>query len=132
MYALHRILAPIDFSKESDAALAYAALLGRKFGADIVIMHVWSRPVELVDPATGAMLKAVLQRLETTNSGVRARLEVGVPHRVIVRVAEEEACDVIVLGTQGRTGLARALLGSVAEKVVQRATVPVLTVRGPH
>ena len=42
----------------------------------------------------------------------------------------EDACDVIVLGTQGRTGIPRALLGSVAEKVVQRATVPVLTVRG--
>jgi nucleotide-binding universal stress UspA family protein len=49
----------------------------------------------------------------------------------ILRVAEESHCDVIVLGTHGRTGLARLLLGSVAEQVVRRASCPVLMVKGP-
>jgi nucleotide-binding universal stress UspA family protein len=70
-------------------------------------------------------------RLQAPNSGVEIdrRLTDGDPYAEILRVAQECSCDLIVMGTHGRTGLRRLLMGSVAEKVVRHAPWPVLTVK---
>jgi nucleotide-binding universal stress UspA family protein len=74
-----------------------------------------------------------LHRLQAPRSGVEIdhRLTDGEPHAEILRVAEDDRCDLIVMGTHGRTGLPRLLMGSVAEQVVRRAPCPVLTVKAP-
>jgi nucleotide-binding universal stress UspA family protein len=74
-----------------------------------------------------------LQRLEALGPGVQLDhvLRLGDPVQEILDVAQDRQCDVIVMGTRGRTGLGRVLMGSVAEKVVRRAPCPVLTVRVP-
>jgi nucleotide-binding universal stress UspA family protein len=67
-----------------------------------------------------------------THLPVERRLEEGDPVTQILGIAEEESCDLIVMGTQGRTGLGRILMGSVAEQVMRKATCPVLTVKMPE
>ncbi len=148
---IERVLVPVDLSDCSTAAVDYGAFLGRELGAQIDVLHVWSPPAELAhmmrdltvtDPEgrkgalaqvirtwAGRKLKAALQRLEDEGvGGVRGRLAEGVPHRTIVEVADD-GYDLVVMGTHGRTGLSRTLMGSVAERVVRRSPVPVLAVR---
>jgi nucleotide-binding universal stress UspA family protein len=90
----------------------------------------------MIPPPPGGVREAISEQL----AGVRAadptlpvehRLEVGDPVAEILRVAQESKCDLIVMGTHGRTGLAHLLMGSVAEKVVRKAACPVLVVKTP-
>jgi nucleotide-binding universal stress UspA family protein len=142
---IKRILVPVDFSDRSLQALDYAAELGRRFGAALTVLHV----VEPVSPAplaygpmddAGALLQELLRmgrrELERVAAKLRKRrvssatvLRVGVPYTEITGTAKRSRADLIVMSTHGRTGLARALLGSVAENVVRTAMCPVLTVR---
>lgn len=80
-----------------------------------------------------AELREKLRRLNAGEIGVRVRhrLVEGQPVDEILRLAKETGCDLIVMGTHGRTGLGRMLMGSVAEKVVRTASCPVVTVREP-
>jgi nucleotide-binding universal stress UspA family protein len=141
-----RILVPTDFSEPSDAALLYATELAARFGATIHLVHVVEDPivtgafgVEAYAPESPGMSAALRadaefrlnERLnDITRAGVRATCEVlnGPSAPTIVNAAGELAIDLIVMGTHGRMGMAHAIMGSVAERVVRVAPCPVLTV----
>ena len=144
--SFQRILVPVDFSEPSKAALEAAIEIGSRVpGAEITVMHVYGVPVYAY--AEGTMMPpAVLAELSTAaqdavrqlcdryrNRGVALRpvSELGTPADIVAR-AEKDRADLIVIGTHGRTGLPRLLLGSVAERVVRTAPCPVLTVHGPN
>lgn len=139
-----RILVPVDFSPSSDQALDYAVALAAKLDATVHVLNVISVPVFGVPELGVAMTSSVIDQLVRDNQIavdrlVAARkdqaklagglLRTGDPRDVIVQTAEELKADLIVMGTHGRRGLSRALLGSVAESVVRHSAVPVLTLR---
>lgn len=132
-----KILFPTDFSTCSDAGLEQATALARDSGAKLLIVHVEEPPTVygagemyygLIEPDREALLK-MLHAVIPTDSAVPCehRLLQGDPANCIVGLAEQEQCDLIVIGTHGRTGVSRLLMGSVAEAVVRRAKCPVLT-----
>jgi nucleotide-binding universal stress UspA family protein len=147
MSRLRRILHPTDFSRASGAAFARALAMAKADRAELVVLHVLSavqpalgegyispRTVEAIEASARGAGEKGLKRLvaRAKKAGVRARALVreGIPHAEIIRAAERQRADLIVIGTHGRTGLARMLLGSVAARVVSLAQCPVLTVRG--
>ena len=139
------IIHPTDFSEEADTAERQAAELARRLGAELLLLHVSVETPLYGEGALGmANVKAVYeaqarwaeQQLADratllTRNGVatRWRRRVGIVHDSICDVAREEAADYIVMGTHGRGGIARVMLGSVADRVVRSAPCPVLTVR---
>lgn len=138
-----RILVPTDGSDATTRAVEEAVDLAETHGATIHALYVLntasfaSIPTESSVEGVSDMLEregnAALDEVETvaTEAGVpveRVQLD-GSPAREIVRYAEEADCDLIVMGTHGRGGIDRLLLGSVAERVVRSSNVPVLTVR---
>lgn len=133
--AIRRILVPTDFSPSSVRALPYAEEMARRFDAELVVLYVDFAP-SIYDPSEADVpaSKAAVERAAAVlrGRGIRARAlyRRGAAADEIVRGAADEHADLIVLATHGRTGLAHALMGSVAEAVVRRAACPVLTVRG--
>ena len=137
-----KILFPTDFSPASEDALRWATSLARDSGATLSIIHVEEPPmaygggelyVALDDDETKAELRRLLTNVVPTDHNVpyEHRLLVGDPATAIVEDAEKENADLIVMGTHGRTGLSRLLMGSVAEAVVRRSKCPVLTIKHP-
>jgi nucleotide-binding universal stress UspA family protein len=133
------ILVPTDFSTASDAALPHAEALARQKSASLLILHVEEPPLAygagelyygLPEPSSERILK-MLEEVKPTDPSVpfTHRLTMGDPAGEIVRIAAEEGVDMIVLGTHGRSGISRMLMGSVAEGVVRRAPCPVLVYR---
>jgi nucleotide-binding universal stress UspA family protein len=145
MLPLRTILHPTDFSERSVNAFEVACSLARDSGARLIVLHVLERPViaytgvAMAPPAPGPSEEertALLKRLNQVQPpapavAVEHRLEQGDPATGILQVAQEAGCDLIVMGTHGRTGLGRLLLGSVAEQVLRKAPCPVLTVKTP-
>ncbi|MCC6849838.1 MAG: universal stress protein [Deltaproteobacteria bacterium] len=133
--AIGRVLVPTDFSPLSLRALPYAEEMARRFDAELLVLYVDFAP-SIYDPTQGDVVasKAAIERAADVlrARGVRARAVYrrGAAADEIVRGAADEKADLIVLATHGRTGLAHALMGSVAESVVRRAPCPVLSVRG--
>jgi nucleotide-binding universal stress UspA family protein len=145
MLAPKKILAPVDFSELSNAALADAIDLAKLFRAELLVVHVI--PVIAALPYDVSLLKegayederdreaqTRLQALaeKITVGGVKATAIVGhsnVPSKEILLTAEHHGVDMIVMATHGMTGWREIAFGSVAEKVVQHATVPVLILR---
>ena len=133
------ILFPTDFSLASDAALPHAEALAKQAGARLLIVHVEEPPLAygggelyygLPEPSSERILK-MLEDVKPTDSKLpfAHRLTMGDPAGEIVRIAAEEGAEMIVLGTHGRSGMTRMLMGSVAEAVVRRAPCPVLVYR---
>lgn len=137
------ILVPTDFGEASECAVEYALELAKVLGSEIVLMHAFEIPaVGFPDGAlvaTADMTNRVLEGAQVgldrhmanyENRGVpiRSVIKQGDAWRSVVATAEELGADMIIMGTHGRRGLPRALLGSVAEKVVRTAHCPVLTV----
>jgi len=148
---ISKILVPTDFSGQSRRAFEYAIALARKLDASIDLVHVWEPPryvapdlmlavpgwsavtVEQFSRAEAAKeLEAFLAKVDPQGVKVRSGLEVGDAAATICRVSRDSASDLIVMGTHGRSGMARLVLGSVAQKVVTRADCPVLTIRVPE
>jgi nucleotide-binding universal stress UspA family protein len=145
--AIKRILVPIDFSRDSLHALAYARDLSRAFHAELLLLHVVDQTylagvpeLRVANPALAKLLDDQWQIAKTHVAHLGARLEKkgqrlqtltkrGSPAQVIADTAKRTAADLIVMGTHGRTGITHMFLGSIAEKVVRTATCPVLTVR---
>ncbi len=138
---VRKILFPTDFSHTGDAALALATSLARERGATLLIVHVEEPPAAygagemyygMPDPVTED-LREMLKKVAPADTSVPVehRLIAGDPANAIVRLAKEDGVELIVMGTHGRTGLLRLLMGSVAEAVVRRAPCPVLTLRQP-
>jgi nucleotide-binding universal stress UspA family protein len=139
------IIHPTDFSVEAEAAEREAARLARRLGGELLILHVsvetplygesafGMADVKRVFEAQASWVEARLaERADAlTKDGVptRWRRRVGVVHDTICDTAREEAAEYIVIGTHGRTGLDRLMLGSIAERVVRTAPCPVVTVR---
>jgi universal stress protein A len=125
LLAFRQILFPTDFSEASTPAGRTAADLARHFGARLHVLHVVP-PVTDPTPAPAALRAAVAQF--TGGLPVVSAIASGLPARQIVAYARKNAVDLIVVGTHGRTGVSRALLGSVAEAVVRHAACRVLAV----
>jgi nucleotide-binding universal stress UspA family protein len=136
-----RILVATDLSPESDEALTEAIALAREAGAALEILYVLELEVEqyplgFAFSGDHAGLMTYVERELARRAALAAEVGVscsvkaleGNPTTDIVDYAEEVDADLIVVGTHGRKGLVHALLGSVAEKVVQRASCPVLTI----
>jgi nucleotide-binding universal stress UspA family protein len=142
MLAIKTILHPTDFSERSDFAFRLACALARDYGARLVILHVAEPPAAvaaegvLMLPPTIDLepLRARLQQLRPEDPKIMVEhcLVQGGAAEEILQVAQERKCDLIVMGTHGRTGLGRLLMGSVAEQVVRKASCPVLTVKTPQ
>jgi len=134
------ILVPTDGSDGANAALAEAVGLASAFDATVHSLYI----VDTTTPQSDAGYVDLVESFErigeeTTEAAVERAASAGVegvgavrtgrPHRAILEYADEVGADLLVMGTHGRTGLERYLLGSVTEKVVRTADVPVLTVR---
>jgi nucleotide-binding universal stress UspA family protein len=143
-----RILVPTDFSPAAEAAALAAAALAAEVGGHIYLLHVYSPPsVMLPDGSTFAPTPAQLvesseraeHALTAAQRSLAARVaadvridtcsRIGLAADEILRMAESGHYDLIVMGTHGRSGLRRLMLGSIAEKVLRHASIPVLTVR---
>jgi nucleotide-binding universal stress UspA family protein len=135
------ILVPIDFSESSDAALDWATVLARDTGATLLLIHVETVPLTtgggeyiyaIPEPPTQELQERLAKVApKDPQVSVVRRLLAGDPADAIIRAAESENVDLIVMGTHGRRGITRLLMGSVAEAVVRRAPCPVLTVKQP-
>jgi nucleotide-binding universal stress UspA family protein len=142
---LKRILVPTDFSESARHALTYGVSFAREYGTELLLLHVvetmtvgyasdlFPVPMAEVFQEISGYANAELGKLagEVRAKGVAARELVvqGKPSAEIIRVAREEAIDMIVLGTHGRGMLDKALFGSTTERVVRKAPCPVLTCR---
>jgi nucleotide-binding universal stress UspA family protein len=147
MSRLRRILHPTDFSSASRAAFKRAVSMAKADKAQLILLHVLAPPVPIagegyIPPNVYEDLEASARKYaekklaalqaKARQAGVRATplLLEGVVHEQIVRAAKSKKADLIVIGTHGRTGLAKFFLGSVASRVVTAAPCPVMTVRG--
>jgi nucleotide-binding universal stress UspA family protein len=137
------ILVPTDFGEPSEAALLTAIEYAKVFGSEIVLMHAFEIPiVGFPDGAIVATAELTNRILEGAQTGldrqiaahqgcgvtIRGIIKQGEAFRMVNETAGEIGAGLIAMGTHGRKGLSRALIGSVAEKVVRTAQVPVLTV----
>jgi len=137
-----KILFPTDFSHCGDAALRLATALARDCGATLIIVHVEEPPIAygggemyygVPEPASEDLQRMLAQVVPTDRAvPYEHRLVTGDPASAVAQLAAEENADMIVMGTHGRTGLTRLLMGSVAERVVRRAPCPVLTYKQPR
>ncbi len=138
------ILIPLDFSHHVEAILNWGAHLAEEHDSRVLLLHAYHLPVEFqqlegayLPPDFWSNVKAeALQTLERHSETLRAAgVEVetvvreGYPATVILEEAEQREVDLIVIGTRGLSGLKHLLLGSIAERVVQKAHCPVLTVK---
>ena len=147
MASIQHILVALDFSESSRFALEYAELLAKQFGAAIDLVHVVT---PLISPMPGgcvppfinnpgeahlvearACLENHADELRSRGLSVGTLLVEGSPLESILAQARKRHCDLIVVGTHGRSGMAHILLGSVAENILRAAPCPVLTVRHP-
>ena len=142
---LNAIMLPTDFSESSDAALDYASALAAETGATLYIVHVADDTPAYVagyggfayaPDVSSAIEREMRERLEEVqpsrlNIDVDRRYLTGAAVAQIVDFADRENVDLIVMGTHGRTGVSRVLMGSIAEGVLRKAQCPVLTVKSP-
>jgi nucleotide-binding universal stress UspA family protein len=146
MHLPKRILVAIDFSESAETALDYAVGLAKELHANVIVMHAYELPIygfpsgALVASAemasrimTGAQegLDAACKARASSGVEISQVLRQGVAWEEVHSVADEMNADLIVIGTHGRQGLSRALLGSVAEKIIRTSTRPVLTLHQP-
>ncbi len=139
-----KILCPIDFSPGSEIALKLAARMAATSGVELLVVHAWylaplvnagehPLPVdtvgELIESSKRGLADGVAYAARLGAKHVSGRFLDGLPWERIVSVAQNEPFDLVVIGTHGRTGLARLMLGSVAEKVVRHAPCSVLVAR---
>jgi nucleotide-binding universal stress UspA family protein len=148
MRSIRRVLVAVDFSECGDAALAEGIFMADRFAATVNVVHVWQPHPYLWEPlATAAGTDVQVMQLERVQAEqqlhkllqpyphVHGQIATGDPRDVVVSVARRGQYDLIVLGTHGRTGVARLILGSVAEGVLRNAPCPVLIVHAdsrPH
>ncbi|MFO0866219.1 MAG: universal stress protein [Gemmataceae bacterium] len=140
MLRLDTIVHPTDFSESSRFAWHMACALARDHGARLLLVHV--KPASIVvfaegpmppDPVDEEELKTKLDAMQPTSPHlvVERYLIDGDPARAIVEFAERKGADMIVVGSHGRTGIPRMVMGSVAELIARRAACPVMIVKTP-
>jgi nucleotide-binding universal stress UspA family protein len=142
MAKFRTILHPTDFSSGSAAAFVYACELARDYDARLVVLHAFGlvAPVGaegvIVPPDPNELREVARKELDAVrppDPAIRVERVVreGPSTHVILEAASEFQADLIVMGTHGRTGFRRLVLGSVAEEVLREAPCPVLTVKAP-
>lgn len=138
-----KILVATDFSQTSGAALEYAVAIGVQLGAVVHVVHSYELPVvgfpaslmeitaemasRIIDAANAA-ISGIAEKYAERGIAIETSLEQAAPREGVLRAAKRVGADLIVLGTHGRRGISRALIGSVAEYVVRTSPIPVLTV----
>lgn len=135
-----KILVPTDGSEGAEVAVSHAINIAEKFDAEVHTVYV----VDVRADSTGDIMTSMMGQFEEIGekatdaiaeeleeNGITAVTDVGpgIPHKEINNYVEENDIDLIVMGTHGRTGLGRILMGSTTEKVVRTADVPVMTVK---
>ena len=144
------ILVPVDFSSHSETALVSAAELAESLGSNLVILHIVhdlneapgyysvkgrDKQLRRMEDVAAEMLDEFVHKMQKNYSALAAlkdattMLVVGLPVNRILESAKKIHARMIIMGSQGRTGLARAMLGSKAEQVVRLAPIPVMIVK---
>ncbi|MBX3232529.1 MAG: universal stress protein [Labilithrix sp.] len=145
MNPFRHILVPVDFGDASEHAVDLALTLGTRFDAKVTLLHVsWmppyyysayaegvSFPIDEMETKGKAMLDQAFAKAVERYKRVETMMLPGDPWEKILEAVKSTGADLIVMGTHGRRGVVRVVLGSVAEKVVRHSPVPVLTV-GPR
>jgi nucleotide-binding universal stress UspA family protein len=138
----NHILVPTDFGETAEHALDVAIELAKKFGSRISLLHVYQIfvpaaygesivwPADQIASGARQALDTRLSAAKQRYAGVEAILKAGNPADEIIEVAKSSKADAIVMGTHGRRGVSRLVMGSVAERVVRTSPVPVLTLSG--
>lgn len=150
MFQLQKILVPTDFSEGSRAAMTYACMLAKKMNGTLTVLYVLESPYHLTTDVILAgpenknmsVLEYIRKDAEKQLSkftapfiqdypalSITKEIEVGSSSEQILKLAQEKKIDLVVMSTHGRTGVAHAIMGSVAEKVVRQSTCPVLTIK---
>lgn len=138
------ILVPTDFSEAASVALDYAVELAEKLGASVHVVHAFELPLvgfpdgtmtisaemasRIIDAAQSALAE-LAKKHAPRKIALSTALEQADPRDAVLSAAKKVGADLIVMGTHGRRGIARALIGSVAENVVRTSSIPVLTLR---
>lgn len=142
MATFKHILVPTDFGEASEHALDIAVDIAMKFEATVTLLHAtWlppyyysayaeglAWPTDELDAQANRQLEATVTKARTRYPRIENVLLAGEPWQSILDTARDRGVDLVVMGTHGRRGLARIVLGSVAEKVVRMCPVPVMTV----
>lgn len=139
------ILFAVDFSQSSDYAFQFALSLAKKYDARLLIIHVINEPVDLrgfyvphisfekleqeIEEGAKKMMEKFCRAQIKDYSNYESFIVPGIPYDEIIKKAQEQSADLILMGTHGRTGLDHVLFGSTAEKVVRKSPIPVMTVR---
>jgi nucleotide-binding universal stress UspA family protein len=141
---VRRILVPLDFSESSEAVLEWAAHLAEEHGSRVLLLHAYHLPVEFqqlegaylpqdfwasVKSEAEGNLRRYAEPLQQRGLEVEVIVREGYPATVIEEEAIDRQADLVVIGTRGLSGLKHLLLGSIAERVVQKSPCPVLTVK---
>ena len=141
MIVMKNVLVAVDFDEASNVALRYARSLAKNFGARLHVLHVMENlflkpmandPRAIEAGITRRLLDTLSDEDRTVLHAVPVIRKSDAPAEEIVKYAQAEQIDLIVMGTHGRPGFAHLLMGSVAEKVVRAAPCPVLTLRHPE
>jgi len=142
MHKIKRILAPTDCSEQASDAIIYATEISEKFSADLIVLRVFTSPAETYEE--GILIRdysyeikpeqlGEIENFWNQYAGYGRQPEciglIGDPFNEIIGYSNENAIDMIVMGTHGYTGFKHIFMGSVAEKVVRYSMVPVLTVK---
>lgn len=144
MAIFKHILVATDFGDSSTQALQLAVELAGKLGAELTLAHIWEfpsygymeavpLPVDLgqqIEKAAEARMKAMIASIKDRCPNTKSIVKMGLVGPDLLELVEKLRPDLVVTGTHGRRGLKRAVLGSVAEKLVRTSPVPVLTVHG--
>ena len=143
---IQRILVPVDFSEHAAPVIEWATYLAKQHGSCILLLHAYHLPVEFeqlegaylpqdfwttVKEEAEQSLAAYVPAIREQEVAVETIVREGYPATVIDEEAAAQHADLIVIGTRGLSGLKHLLLGSIAQRVVQKAPCPVLTVRLP-
>lgn len=136
-----RILVATDFGDASDQALELALQLAARFDSELTLVHIWefpsyeyltgSMPVDYADrigKAARARMASTIDSIKSRCPRAKSLVKMGITWSEVLGAVEDTKAELLVLGTHGRRGVQRAILGSVAEKLVRLSPVPVLTV----
>lgn len=135
-----RILVPTDGSEGAETAVKHAIEIANRFDAEILTVYAVDPSAVPPDVAGTGMIESleregeravesIIEQVETAGVAARGEVVDGPPSSAILGYIEDNDVDLVVMGTHGRTGLDRVLLGSVTERLVRTSTVPILTVR---
>jgi nucleotide-binding universal stress UspA family protein len=140
MVSYDRILIPTDGSEASEVTVEHGIELAEKFDAEVHVIHIVDVRVQdthdIYDHLVGNLKEAgrnatesIQEEFEEKNLKASTEVIEGIPHKEIINFSEENDIDLILMGTEGKTGLDRILLGSTTEKVLRTSDIPVMTVR---